>query len=113
MSRRFCFTSSASRCLSPDQEAQGLADKPSFALTASIALLALLVVLNVLGLGVGKWVNNLGGIGTGITAATLILLGAIVTHRFGITVTAADFRIPADIPAGGCLRRDLFWLGRA
>jgi len=76
--------------------ALGLADKPIFALTASIALLALLVVLNVLGLGVGKWVNNLGGIGTAITAATLILLGAIVTHRFGITVTAADFRIPGD-----------------
>jgi amino acid transporter len=75
---------------------QVLADKPSFALTASIALLVLLVVLNVLGLGVGKWVNNLGGIGTAITAGTLILLGAIVTHRFGVTVTAADFRIPGD-----------------
>jgi len=29
-------------------------------------LLVLLVVLNVIGLGVGKWVNNLGGLGTGI-----------------------------------------------
>jgi amino acid transporter len=77
--------------------AQGLADKPSFAFSASIALLAALVVLNVLGLGVGKWVNNLGGIGTGITAATLILLGAVVAHRYGITVTAADFRIPGDV----------------
>ncbi len=77
--------------------AQGLADKPGFAFTASVGLLLLLVVLNVLGLGVGKWVNNLGGIGTGITAATLILLGTIVTHRFGSTVTAADFRIPGDI----------------
>lgn len=77
-------------------KAQALADKPGFVLAASIALLVLLVVLNVLGLGVGKWVNNLGGIGTAITAATLILLGAIVTHRFGITVTAVDFRIPGD-----------------
>jgi len=77
--------------------AQGLADKPSFTFAASVALLVLLVVLNVLGLGVGKWVNNLGGIGTGITAATLILLGAVVAHRYGITDTAADFRIPADI----------------
>jgi glutamate:GABA antiporter len=77
--------------------AQGLADKPAFALTASIVLLAALVVLNVLGLGVGKWVNNLGGVGTGITAVVLISLGAVVAHRFGITVTAADFRIPGDI----------------
>jgi len=78
-------------------KAQALADKPSFALAASIGLLGLLLVLNVLGLGVGKWVNNLGGIGTGITAATLIVLGVVVAHRFGITVTAADFRIPGDI----------------
>ncbi|MBZ5573236.1 MAG: APC family permease [Acidobacteriia bacterium] len=77
--------------------AQGLADKPSFAFGASVGLLVFLVVLNVLGLGVGKWVNNLGGIGTGLTAVTLILLGATVAHRFGITVAAADFRIPGDI----------------
>ena len=77
--------------------AQSLADKPSFALTASVALLVGLVVLNVLGLGVGKWVNNLGGIGTGITAAILIGLGVVVAHRFGITVTAADFKIPGDL----------------
>jgi amino acid transporter len=77
--------------------AQGWADKPGFAFAGSMGLLVLLVVLNILGLGVGKWVNNVGGLGTGITAAMLILLGAIVTHRFGITVTAADFRVPADI----------------
>ncbi|HXY07192.1 MAG TPA: APC family permease, partial [Terriglobales bacterium] len=76
---------------------QNLADRPGFTFTASIALLALLVVLNILGLGVGKWVNNLGGIGTAITAAVLTVLGAIVAYRFGITVHAADFRIPGDI----------------
>jgi glutamate:GABA antiporter len=76
---------------------QGLADRPAFTFTASIALLVLLVVLNILGLGVGKWVNNLGGIGTAITASVLTVLGAIVAYRFGITVGAADFRIPGDI----------------
>jgi glutamate:GABA antiporter len=76
---------------------QSLADRPAFTFPASIALLALLVVLNILGLGVGKWVNNLGGIGTAITAAVLTVLGAIVAYRFGITVHAADFRIPGDI----------------
>jgi glutamate:GABA antiporter len=76
---------------------QSLADRPGFTFPASIALLALLVVLNILGLGVGKWVNNLGGIGTAITAAVLTVLGAIVAYRYGITVRAADFRIPGDI----------------
>jgi glutamate:GABA antiporter len=74
----------------------GLADNKIFALGASAALLILLTVLNIVGLGIGKWLNNLGGIGTGIAAGTLILLGVIAYLRFGTTVTAAEFRIPAD-----------------
>jgi len=80
--------------LGPGHEA--LADSKTFALIASLVLLALLTILNIVGLGVGKWLNNLGGIGTGIAAATLIGLGAIILSRYGTTVTAADFRIPAD-----------------
>jgi len=75
---------------------QGLADNKIFALSASAALLVFLTVLNIVGLGVGKWLNNLGGIGTGIAAGTLILLGLIVYLRYGTTVTSAEFRIPAD-----------------
>jgi amino acid transporter len=75
---------------------QALADNKAFALIASLVLLTLLVVLNIVGLGVGKWVNNLGGIGTGVAAAVLIGLGLVVWLRFGTTVTAADFRIPAN-----------------
>lgn len=74
----------------------GLADNKQFALSASLALLLLLVVLNVVGLGVGKWINNFGAIGTGIAAAVLIGLGIVIWMRFGTTVTAADFRIPAN-----------------
>ena len=73
-----------------------LADNKTFALGASVALLALLTILNIVGLSVGKWLNNLGGIGTGIAAATLIGLGVIIFARYGTTVTAADFRIPAN-----------------
>ena len=73
-----------------------LADNKTFALAASVSLLIVLVVLNIVGLGVGKWINNLGGIGTGIAAAGLIGLGAVVWLRFGTTVTAADFQIPAN-----------------
>jgi amino acid transporter len=75
---------------------QSLADNKTFALTASLLLLVILVVLNVIGLGVGKWINNIGGIGTGIAAALLIGLGIVVWTRFGTTVTAADFKIPAN-----------------
>jgi amino acid transporter len=74
----------------------GLADNKPFALTTSLALLALLTILNIVGLGVGKWINNLGAIGTFIAAAVLIGLGAVIWIRFGTTITAADFRVPAN-----------------
>jgi glutamate:GABA antiporter len=73
-----------------------LADNKAFALGASFVLLTLLTILNIVGLSVGKWLNNIGAIGTGIAAAVLIGLGAIVWLRFGTTVTGADFRIPAN-----------------
>ncbi len=74
----------------------GLADNRFFASTASLALLALLTFFNILGLGVGKWINNLGAIGTFIAAGVLIGLGVVVWSRFGTTITAADFKIPAN-----------------
>jgi len=75
---------------------QGLAENKGFTLAVSFSLLAVLVVLNIVGLGVGKWINNLGGIGTMVAGLTLIGLGLVVWLRFGSTITAADFRIPAN-----------------
>src|SRR5579862_8306849 len=75
---------------------QGLADNKTFALVTSVLLLAVLTILNIVGLGVGKWLNNVGAIGTGIAAAVLIGLGIVIFSRFGTTITVADFRIPAD-----------------
>lgn len=75
---------------------EGLVDSRTFTVTASLVLLSLLVILNIMGLGVGKWINNLGSIGTGIAAVVLVGLGVIVWLQFGTTVTSADFRIPAD-----------------
>ncbi|HKT69707.1 MAG TPA: APC family permease [Terriglobales bacterium] len=74
----------------------GLADSKVFALGASLALFAVLVVLNIIGLGVGKWINNVGAVGTFIAAATLIGLGLVVWLRFGTTISAADFGVPAN-----------------
>src|SRR2546430_5616754 len=74
----------------------GLADSKSFALTASLALLTILVALNIVGLGVGKWINNVGGFGTFIAGGLLITLGVVVWLRFGTSITPADFRIPAN-----------------
>ncbi len=75
---------------------QALADNKTFAMITSVLLLAFLTILNIVGLGVGKWINNVGAIGTGVAAAVLIGLGIVIFSRFGTTITAADFRIPAD-----------------
>ena len=74
----------------------GLADNKTFAMLMSLALLAFLTGLNIVGLGVGKWLNNVGAIGTFVAASVLIVLGLTIYLRFGTTVTASDFRIPAD-----------------
>jgi amino acid transporter len=73
-----------------------LAESKTFALAVSLALLALLSLLNILGLGIGKWINNLGAIGTFIAAAVLIGLGVLIWSHFGTAITATDLRIPAD-----------------
>jgi glutamate:GABA antiporter len=75
---------------------QGLADNKLFASVASLTLLALLTLFNILGLGVGKWINNVGAIGTFIAAAVLIGLGIVIWSHFGTTLTASDFAIPTN-----------------
>ena len=75
---------------------EGLADNRTFALAASVVLLGLLVVLNVVGLGVGKWLNNIGGIGTFIAAFVLMGLGVIIGTKFGTSMHWSDFKIPAN-----------------
>jgi amino acid transporter len=80
--------------LGPGHEA--LADNKAFTVIVSLVLFVLLVLLNIRGLGVGKWVNNLGGIGTGIAAATLVILGIVIWSRFGTPITSSEFHIPKD-----------------
>jgi glutamate:GABA antiporter len=75
---------------------ESLADNRAFALIASVVLLSLLVILNVMGLGVGKWINNLGGIGTFVAAFLLMGLGVIVCLKFGSAIRWSDFQVPAN-----------------
>lgn len=75
---------------------QGLADNKVFALGASLFLLTVLVVLNIIGLGVGKWINNIGAIGTGIAAAVLVGLGVFVAVRQGSGFANVNFNLPPN-----------------
>jgi len=72
-----------------------LGESRGFVFTAAILLLALLVALNVRGLGLGKWVNNAGAVGTAVAAAALAGLALVLLGRHGSTLAAADFRFAA------------------
>ncbi|MFZ0520230.1 MAG: APC family permease [Candidatus Acidiferrales bacterium] len=45
--------------------------------------LALATLLNVIGLSIGKWLHNLGAIGTWLPIALLFVIAAAAWHRFG------------------------------
>ncbi len=60
-----------------------LASNWTYVLTATLICLWLAVLMNIVGVGTGKWLQNAGGIGTYIPGLILIALGAtvILMHR--------------------------------
>jgi amino acid transporter len=60
-----------------------LAQNRTFLLTGSFALLAIAVILNIIGLNVGKWLQNAGGVSTYIPLVMLVAIAAAVYFRQG------------------------------
>jgi amino acid transporter len=71
----------------------GLAENRVFFFLLTVGLLWLTALLNIRGIGVGKWVNNSGGWGTLIGAVVLVLLAVAVVWRHGVALPAASFAI--------------------
>src|ERR1700723_1208075 len=69
-------------------------NKTYFLLFALIGL-ALATLLNVFGLSIGKWLYNLGAIGTWIPIAILLVIAAMAWHRFG---SATNFTLSTMTP---------------
>jgi len=55
----------------------GLASNWTYVLSATLVCLWLAVLMNIVGVGTGKWLQNAGGIGTYIPGVVLISLGAV------------------------------------
>jgi amino acid transporter len=70
--------------------ARMLIDKPIFAFPAVLCALLLITVVNVVGAGVGKWLNNLGGIGTLLAAAVLIGMSAWTFRSHSTNLYSSD-----------------------
>jgi amino acid transporter len=74
------------------------ADSSLYFLVFTVVMLALITVLNVVGLNTGKWLSNLGAIGSMIPAIGLIGLACLSYFRFG---SATHFQLSAMIPRPG------------
>jgi amino acid transporter len=60
-----------------------LAQNQKFLVGVSLLLLFVAVVMNIVGLNIGKWLQNAGGVGTYVPLLMLIGAAAIVWHRHG------------------------------
>ncbi len=69
------------------------AESPLFFFVLTVGLLWLATFANLYGMGVGKWVNNVGGFGTLIAASILIILAAMMVSKHGMTIPARSFAI--------------------
>ncbi len=69
------------------------ADSPLFFFVLTVGLLWLATLANLYGMGVGKWVNNAGGLGSLIAASILIVLAIMVVSKHGMSMPASSFAI--------------------
>lgn len=67
-----------------------LAQDRTFLLTVSLAMLLVAVFLNIIGLNIGKWLQNAGGVGTYVPLLMLAAIAALVCFRHG-SVTRFTF----------------------
>lgn len=84
---------------------QSLASNRLYFLGFSLLGLMLPTVLNVLGLNLGKWLNNLGAIGMWFPVLIVILLGLVSWRHYG---SATPFTATSFIPSFQ-LKDVLFW----
>jgi amino acid transporter len=72
-----------------------LAQDRTYLLWTSLALLAVAVVLNIIGLNIGKWLQNAGGVGTYVPLMILAGVAVLVVLRHG---SATHFTVANMMP---------------
>ncbi|MGA2807763.1 MAG: APC family permease [Terracidiphilus sp.] len=72
-----------------------LAQDRTFLLTVSLSMLLVAVLLNIIGLNVGKWLQNAGGVGTYVPLLMLAGIAAVVCWKHG---SATHFTVANMLP---------------
>ncbi|HMD35749.1 MAG TPA: APC family permease [Vicinamibacterales bacterium] len=86
-------------------EWQAWSTNSTYFIAVAMTGLLVAVTMNVVGLNVGKWLNNAGAIAGWIPVALLIVLGAVAWRRFG---SATPMPAGAFVPSTG-LKDVIFW----
>ncbi len=73
-----------------------LSQNRTFLLSVSLAMLLVAVVLNIIGLNIGKWLQNAGGVGTYVPLLMLAGIAAVVVLHGG---SATHFTVANMLPA--------------
>jgi amino acid transporter len=65
------------------EKGAALSQDRTFLLSVSLGLLFVAVLLNIIGLNIGKWLQNAGGVGTYVPLLMLVVIAALVYFRSG------------------------------
>src|ERR1700759_5660478 len=71
---------------------QKLSESHAFTGIASLLIIVFLLALNIRGLSLGKWINNLGALGTIGGAAMICLLAGYTLYKSGSALHPADLK---------------------
>jgi glutamate:GABA antiporter len=102
------FTASNALFLFPEgSAARRLDGDPTYFIAFATAAMLVATGLNLVGLQIGKWLHNLGAIGSWLPAGILLLVAGIAYTRFG----SATHFTPASLTPKTGLRDMVFWAG--
>ena len=82
-----------------------LADESSYFMSFALIALALITLLNMIGVKQGKWLNNAGAFGTSLPVLVLIVLAVLFWRHQG---SATHFTLPSMLPHLS-VKNAIFW----
>jgi len=87
------------------ERGRALSATPWFFMTFAVVWLAIITVVNIVGLNAGKWLNNIGSTGMWLPVVVLVALAVVAAARFGV---ANRFTAATMMPHWS-LRNAVFW----